>query len=192
MADRLSRDWWLIALQGVSAILFGVFALVMPGLTLLALVFLFGAYALMDGVLALTRGLRRSEGGGPDWWRILHGGVGIAAGVIAFAIPGLTAYALLVLIAARALVAGAIGLVAAFQLRDAVRSKALLALEGIVAMLFGLALVVFPGAGALAVVWMIGSFAIASGVILLTIAFRLRGRRGGTRTPAPVPRPSPS
>jgi uncharacterized membrane protein HdeD (DUF308 family) len=180
MVDRMSRDWWIIALQGVAAVVFGVLALVSPGITLLALVYLFAAYALVDGVLALIRGLRRGGGRGPDWWQLIHGIVGIAAGVIAFAVPDITAYALLLVIAAWAIVSGGIELVAAYQLRDVIRREWLLALDGILAILFGVLLVVFPSAGALALVWLIGAFAIVSGVILLTAAFRLRGRGRGT------------
>jgi uncharacterized membrane protein HdeD (DUF308 family) len=190
MVDRMSRDWWVIALQGVAAIVFGVLALVSPGITLLALVYLFAAYALVDGVLALIRGLRRG-GGGVDWWQIVHGVVGIAAGVIAFAVPDITAYALLLVIAAWAIVSGAIELIAAYQLRDVIRREWLLALDGVLAILFGVVLIVSPSAGALALVWLIGAFAIASGVILLTAAFRLRGRGRGTGTSAAYPSPLP-
>jgi uncharacterized membrane protein HdeD (DUF308 family) len=183
--DRMSRDWWIIALQGVAAIVFGILALVWPGITLLALVFLFAAYALIDGVLALISGIRRgADGGRPDWWRIARGVVGIAAGVVAFAMPGITAYVLLILIAAWAIVSGAIELAAAYQLRDVIRGEWLLALDGAVAIVFGIALIVFPSAGALAVVWLIGAFAIVSGVILLVIAFRLRERARRTGSTA--------
>ncbi|HTE66696.1 MAG TPA: DUF308 domain-containing protein, partial [Candidatus Binatia bacterium] len=146
-------------------------------------------YALVDGVLALIRGFRRGGGGGLDWWRVARGVVGIAAGVIAFAMPDITAYALLLLIAAWAIVSGGIELMAAYQLRDVIRGEWLLALDGVVAIVFGVALIVFPSAGALAVVWLIGAFAIASGVILLMIAFRLRGRARGTGTSAAYPSP---
>ena len=119
MLDQMSRDWWIIALQGVAAIVFGILTLVWPEITLLVLVFLFAAYALVDGVLALIRSLRRDgKGGRPDWWRVARGVVGIAAGLIAFAMPDITAYALLLVIAAWAIVSGAIELVAAYQLRE--------------------------------------------------------------------------
>jgi uncharacterized membrane protein HdeD (DUF308 family) len=190
MQDRLSRDWWVIALQGVAAVVFGVLALVWPGVTLLALVFLFGAYALVDGVLALVRGFRRDgSGGGPDWWRVVIGIVGIVAGVIAFAVPGITAYALLLVIAAWAIVSGVMEVVAAYQLRDVIRREWLLALDGVLSIVFGMALFLFPGAGALAVVWLIGAFAIASGAILLMLAFRLRSGARGPGTSALDPTP---
>jgi len=174
--DRMTRGWWIVALQGVAAIVFGVLALMWPGITLLSLVILFAAYALVDGVLALVSGFRRGAAGKPDWWRIARGVVGIAAGVVAFVMPGITAYALLILIAAWAIVSGAIELVAAYQLRNVIRGEWLLVLDGIVAIIFGVVLIAFPSAGALAVVWLIGAFAIASGVILLALALRLRGR----------------
>jgi uncharacterized membrane protein HdeD (DUF308 family) len=190
MLEPLSRDWWIVALQGVAAIAFGILALIWPGITLLALVFLFAAYALADGVLALIRGFRRGgDGGRPDWWRIARGVVGIAAGVIAFAVPDITAYALLLVIAAWAIVSGGIELMAAYQLRDVIRGEWLLALDGVVAILFGVALIVFPSAGALAVVWLIGAFVIVSGVILLMVAFRLRGRARGNGTSVAHPSP---
>ena len=177
MLERMSRDWWMVALQGAAAIVFGVLALVWPGITLLVLVYLFAAYALVDGVLALIRGFRRAvEPGRPDWWLVARGVVGIAAGLIAFAMPDITAYALLIVIAAWAIVSGVIELVAAYQLRDAIRGEWLLALDGAVAIIFGILLIAFPSAGALAVVWLIGAFAIVSGAILLTLAMRLRDR----------------
>ena len=190
MLDRMSRDWGIIALQGVAAVVFGVLALLWPGITLLALVFLFGAYAIVDGVLALIGGLRPAGGGSPDWWRVVQGVVGIAAGVIAFALPDITAYALLLVIAAWAIVSGAIELVAAYQLRDVIRRDWLLALDGVLSILFGLVIIVFPSAGALAVVWLIGAFAIASGVILLVTAFQRRGGARGTGTSAAYSSPA--
>ena len=176
MLDQMSRDWWIIALQGVAAFVFGILTLVWPEITLLVLVFLFAAYALVDGVLALIRSVRDGKGGRPDWWQVARGVVGIAAGLIAFAMPDITAYALLLVIAAWAIVSGAIRVVAAYQLRDMIRGEWLLALDGVVAIIFGIVLIAFPSAGALAVVWLIGAFAILSGVILLAMAMRLRDR----------------
>jgi uncharacterized membrane protein HdeD (DUF308 family) len=175
MTERMSQGWWIVALQGVAAIVFGVLALVWPGITLLVLIYLFAAYALVDGVLALVSGFRRGASSGTDWWRVAAGVVGIAAGIIAFAMPGITAVALLLVIAVWAIVSGVIELVVAFQLRDVIRREWLLVLDGVLAILFGVVLIVSPSAGALAVVWLIGAFAIASGVILLVTAFRLRG-----------------
>lgn len=190
MLDQMSRDWWVIVLQGVAAVVFGVLALVWPAITLLVLVFLFGAYAIVDGVLSLIGGLRRAGGGGPDWWRVVQGIVGIAAGLIAYAMPDITAYALLLVIAAWAIVSGVIELVAAYRLRDVIRGEWLLALDGVLAIIFGIVLIAFPSAGALAVVWLIGAYAIVSGVILHMTAFQRRGRARDTGTSAAYPSPS--
>jgi uncharacterized membrane protein HdeD (DUF308 family) len=177
MLERMAQDWWMIALRGVAAIVFGVLALVWPGITLLSLVFLFAAYALIDGVLAIVSGIRRGgEGRSPDWWRVARGIVGVAVAVIAVVMPGLTALALLYLIAAWAIVGGVMEIVAAYQLREVITREWLLAVDGVLGILFGIVLILFPGAGALAVVWLIGAFAIVSGVALLVLAFRLRGR----------------
>jgi uncharacterized membrane protein HdeD (DUF308 family) len=176
MTNRLSRNWWAIALRGVVAIAFGVLAFLWPGLTLYALVILFGAFAIVDGVLALVGAFRRREGRRPDFFLIIGGLAGIAAGIIAFVLPGLSALALLYVIAAWAIVTGIAEVVAAYQLREEIRGEWLLALSGAVSFVFGLFIALFPGPGALAVVWLIAAYAIVSGVILLALAFRLRAR----------------
>ena len=108
----------------------------------------------------------------------------VVAGVIAFAMPDITAFALLLVIASWAILTGAIELVAAYQLRDVIQREWLLVVDGVVAIIFGVLLIAFPGAGALAVVWLIGAFAIVSGVILLASAIRLRGRARRTGSSA--------
>jgi uncharacterized membrane protein HdeD (DUF308 family) len=175
MADHLSLNWWAIALRGVVAILFGLLAFALPGLTLATLILLFGAFALVDGASSLITGIRRPAGG-PDWLMVLGGAAGIAAGIVAFVNPGLTALVLLTLIGAWAIVTGIAEIVAAWRLREAIRGELLLALNGIVSVLFGLYIWVFPGAGAIALVWVIAVYAIVSGVVLLMLAFRMRGR----------------
>ncbi len=181
MLERMAQDWWMIALRGVAAIVFGVLAVVWPGLTLLSLVFLFAAYALVDGVVSIVTGIRRGgEGRSPDWWRVVRGIVGVAVAVIAVVMPGITALALLYLIAAWAIVGGVIEIVSAYQLREVITREWLLAVDGVLGILFGIVLIVYPSAGALAVVWLIGAFSIVSGVALLVLAFRLRGRAGVT------------
>ena len=177
MPDRISRNWWALALRGLAAIAFGVVAILWPGITLLALILLFAAYAIVDGVLAIASGIRReSDRRSPDWFMILAGIAGIVAGVVAVVLPGITALVLLIVIAAWAIVTGVAELVAAYQLRDVIRGEWLLALNGVLSIAFGILLVAFPGAGALAVVWLIAVYAIVSGVVLLALAFRLRGR----------------
>lgn len=174
--QTLSKYWWLIALRGLFAVLFGVMAFIWPNLTLVALVFLFGGYALADGILAVVAGLTRS-GKNQRWWMLLlEGLVGIAAGILTIVRPGLTAVALLYLIAGWAIVTGVMEIVAAIRLRQEIKNEWLLALGGVLSIAFGVALAVWPGAGALALIWLIGSYAIVFGVLLIILGFRLRSQ----------------
>ena len=175
MVTVLARNWWVLALRGFFDVLFGIAAFVIPGITLVALVFLYGAFAMVDGIFALTAVLVGRTPGGRPWWSLLLEGIlGIAVGILTFAWPGITALALLYLIAAWALVTGILEITAAIRLRKEIQGEWLLALAGILSVLFALMLVANPGAGALAVVWIIGAYAIAFGVVLLVLAFRLR------------------
>jgi uncharacterized membrane protein HdeD (DUF308 family) len=179
MDSRLSLNWSALAIRGVIAIAFGIIAFLLPGLTLGALILLFAAYAIVDGVSHVITGIRQRSGDRPDGLMILGGIVGIAVGVIAVILPGVTALFLLALIGAWAIVTGAAEIVAGYRLRKAISGEWLLALQGILSIAFGLYVWLFPGAGALAVVWLIAAFAIASGVILLMLAFRMRSLARG-------------
>jgi uncharacterized membrane protein HdeD (DUF308 family) len=179
MDSRLSLNWSALAIRGVIAIAFGIIAFLLPGLTLGALILLFAAYAIVDGVSHVITGIRQRSGDRPDGLMILGGIVGIAVGVIAVILPGVTALFLLALIGAWAIVTGAAEIVAAYRLRKAISGEWLLALQGILSIAFGVYVWLFPGAGALAVVWLIAAFAIASGVILLMLAFRMRSLARG-------------
>jgi len=178
VADQLSRNWWILAVRGVAAILFGVLAFVWPGLTLLTLVYLFGAYALINGVLAFVVAFRRTSGTRPSGSLIFEGLISIAASVIAFMVPGITALALVVLIATWAIVSGIFEIVAAVRLRRVISNEWLLVLAGIASILFGVLIVLWPGAGALALVWWIGAFTLIFGALLISLAFRVRRLRG--------------
>jgi uncharacterized membrane protein HdeD (DUF308 family) len=157
------------------AILFGLIAFALPGMALLTLVFLFGFYALADGVFALIAAFRRTHQDQQPWWALLiHGIVGIIAGLIAFLMPGITALALLYLIAAWALVTGVLQIVAAIRLRKQITGEWLLALSGALSIVFGVLLFLFPGPGALAVVIWIGAYAIVMGILMITLGVRLR------------------
>jgi uncharacterized membrane protein HdeD (DUF308 family) len=166
--------WWLVALRGIAAILFGLLALAMPGLTLTFLVLLFGAYALVDGIVAVVAGIAGGLGHARGWLTLLIGLVGIVVGILTFAQPGITALALLSLIAAWAIVTGVIEIVLAFGMGGGVGQELGLALRGILTALFGVYIIVFPGAGALAIAWLIGIYAIIAGVLVLIHAFRVR------------------
>jgi uncharacterized membrane protein HdeD (DUF308 family) len=181
MLETLTRNWWVLAVRGALAVLFGLLALIWPGITVLALVLLFGAYALVDGVMALYTALfDRGRTGGRGGWLVLEGVAGVLAAIGAFVWPGITALVLLYLIAAWALVTGVAEILAAIRLRREIEGEWLMILSGALSILFGLLAFLFPGAGALAVVWLIAAYAIAFGVVMVILAFRLRRHGVGT------------
>jgi uncharacterized membrane protein HdeD (DUF308 family) len=186
MLETLSRHWWAVALRGAAAILFGVLALVWPGITVFALVIVFGAYALVDGAFTLIAAFGDRNGArthGNRAWLVARGLAGVLTGVVAAVWPGITALALLWLIALWAVVTGVFEIVAAIQLRKQMRREWLLALSGALSVLFGVLLVVWPAAGVLTLVVLIGVAAIVFGVTLLMLGLRLRRER---RDPAAV------
>ena len=174
VVDQIGRHWGWVALRGVVAILFGLMALLMPAITLSALVLVWGAFALVDGVLALVAGVRIRDSGKPLWALIVVGLLGIAAGIVTFVYPGLTALVLLYIIAIWALVSGVFQIVAAIRFRKDIRNEWLLGLSGLVSILFGGMMIMQPGAGALALVWVIGLYAVFFGILLLVFSFRLK------------------
>jgi uncharacterized membrane protein HdeD (DUF308 family) len=184
MLETLTRYWWIVALRGAAAVLFGLMALVWPGITLFALVLLFGAYAVVDGGFTLVAALGRQgqveATGGSRALLIAQGIAGILIGVLAFVWPGITALALLWVIAAWAVVTGVLEIAAAVRLRRELRREWLLALSGTLSVLFGILLVGWPAAGALTLVVLIGVAAIVFGAALLALGLRLRrkGREG--------------
>ena len=173
MLSVFARNWWLIVLRGVCAIVFGLLALVWPGVTLATLVLLWGFYAFADGVLAFSAAF--SGRGDAPWWALtLEGLVGILAAVAAFIYPGITAIVLLYVIAIWAIVTGIIEIVGAIQLRKEIEGELWLGLAGFGSLLFGVLLIARPGLGALAVVWMIGFYALIFGVLLVALGFRAK------------------
>lgn len=175
MLQTLAQNWWAIALRGLCSVLFGVSAFAWPGITLTILVLFYGAYALADGVLAAAWAVMRRQGGEFPWGALLAGLAGIAIGVITFVYPGLTTLALVYLIAAWAFLRGVFEIIAAVQLRHELENEWLLGLSGLLSMVLGVLLFVAPGAGALAVLWWIGAFAIVFGVLTMILGFRLKG-----------------
>jgi uncharacterized membrane protein HdeD (DUF308 family) len=174
MNEIFSRSWWMLALRGVIAIAFGVLALFWPGLTLLGLVALFAAYALLGGAVSVI-GAVRNRSRDEDWWLpFLLGLVGIGAGVIAVVHPALTALVLVLLIGANALITGMLDIVAAIRLRRSIRGEWLLVLNGVASVVFGVLIFLFPAAGAVAVVWLISFYALITGALLLALGLRMR------------------
>lgn len=173
-ADTLSDNWWAVALRGLAALVFGVLTLVSPGISLAALVLLFGAYAVADGVLAIVAASRHRRAG-EKWWVVALGGIaGIAAGIITFLMPAITALVLVYVIAARAIIVGAMEVAAAIRLRKVIKGEWLMALGGVASIVFGVLVALFPGIGALTVVLWIGAFSVVIGAMLIALAFRLR------------------
>lgn len=174
MVDILARNWGWVMLRGVAALIFGLLALFNPAITLAALVILFGAYALVDGIFTIVSAIANRHGE-PQWVSLLFWGiVSLAVGVVTFALPAITALTLLYLIAAWAIITGVLEIVTAIRLREVIRREWLLILAGVLSVLFGVLLIVAPGAGALAVVLWIGAYAVVFGIVLIVLAFRLR------------------
>jgi uncharacterized membrane protein HdeD (DUF308 family) len=171
----LARNWWALALRGLAAILFGILAFAWPAITLFVLVIFFGAYMLVDGIFAIVAAVR-AAGEEARWWLLLVEGIlGVVAGLVAFFWPGLTALALLYLIAAWAIVTGIMEIVGAIRLRQEMVGEWALILGGALSVLFGVLLVAIPvRAGLLSLTWLIGAYAVAFGVLLVILAFRVR------------------
>jgi uncharacterized membrane protein HdeD (DUF308 family) len=172
---ELAENWWLLLLRGVAAIAFGLLAFLWPDLTLLTLVFMWGIYAIADGILALWAAIA-SKGGeiAPRWWLAVVGIAGILAGALAFVWPGMTALVLLMFIASWAILIGVLQIWGAIRLRKEIEGEWLLGLSGVLSVAFGVIMFAQPGAGALAVVWLIGWFAILAGCVYIGLAFQLR------------------
>jgi uncharacterized membrane protein HdeD (DUF308 family) len=175
LLHAMAENWWLLLLRGIAAIVFGALAFVWPGITLLTLTFLWGAYALADGVLALWATVSGRGGAiAPRWWLAVVGIAGVAAGLMAFAWPGITVQVLLLFIASWAIVTGVLQIWGAIRLRKEIEGEWLLILSGLISIAFGVVLIVQPATGALALAWLIGWFAILVGCDYIALAFRLK------------------
>jgi uncharacterized membrane protein HdeD (DUF308 family) len=173
----LAKCWWLVLLRGIAGIVFGVLAFIWPGLTLITLVLLYGAYALIDGVIALMAAFTGATKPVPTWWLIVVGLFGIAAGLVTFLWPGITALVLIIFIGAWAIAHGVFEIIGAIKLRKEIDNEWLLILAGAVSVVFGIIVLAAPGAGALGLIWAIGAYSIAFGVLLVGLSLRLRKHR---------------
>ena len=165
--------WGALAIRGIFAVLFGLVALFWPGVTVLALVLLIGAYAFVDGIFAIVAAFRQADQS-VRWLILLEGVLGIVIGVVVFIWPQSAAVALLYLIAAWAIISGILEIVAAVGLRRAIEGEWALIVGGVASVIFGVLLAVWPGAGLLALVWIFGIYALVFGVMQLVLAFRVR------------------
>jgi uncharacterized membrane protein HdeD (DUF308 family) len=170
----LKRSARMLALAGIASLAFGVIVLAEPGLSLVALIALFGAYALVSGLFTLGAGLEHLAARRTDWVPYVLGGLaGIAAGGITFVRPGITALALLYLIAGWAIVSGALEIPAAFALWDETHTSWIFGLSGILSIAFGVLIAVYPASGVLTILWLIGIYGIAVGIVELFYAYRM-------------------
>jgi uncharacterized membrane protein HdeD (DUF308 family) len=177
LLHALAKSWWLVLLRGIAAIIFGILAFAWPGITLLTLVILYGAWALVDGVCALIAAFSNRERVVPTWWLIVVGLAGIAAGLVTFFWPGVTAVVLVLFIGAWSLVHGIFEIIGAIRLRKEIDNEWWLILAGALSVIFGLIVLAAPGAGALGLIWAIGAYSIVFGALLVGLSFRLRQHR---------------
>lgn len=174
LGSVLSRNWWLMLLRGIVAIAFGVLIFAKPQISLQVLVYLFGIYVLVDGILSVVVAIQSRDE--IDSWGILllWGLLGIAVGILAFVKPDITALALLFYIALWAIATGVLEIAAAIRLREVITDEWWLILAGLVSVAFGVVLIARPDAGALAVLWLIGAYAIVFGLLVVIFAFKIR------------------
>ncbi len=173
-APIVQRNWWIMALRGLLAIIFGLVALVAPGIALLAFIYVFAAYAIVDGGIAIITAIQERDLLYRWGWILFEGILSILVGIIAFANPGVTALVLLYFIAAWAIVTGVMEIVAAFAIREFVSREWVLALAGILSVSFGVILFFFPGTGILSILWLVGIYGIVFGLLFIVRAFQLR------------------
>lgn len=174
----LAENWWLFLLRGITGLVLGIVAFGSPDLTLLSLTLVWGAYAIGDGLFALSAALLGRNGAiAPRWWLALVGISGIAAGILTLLWPDMTIRVLLVFIAAWALILGVLQIWGAILLRREISGEWLLIISGLVSIVFGVGLIARPDAGALAMVWLIGWYALIAGLSQIALALRLRNYR---------------
>jgi len=172
---QLSRDWWHFAVRGVLAIIFGIMTLIWPGLTITALVLLFGAFALVDGIFTMATGIE-SRKYFKQWWALLLEGLtGIVIAALTFVWPDITALVLLYFIAVWAIFTGIFEIMAAIELRNVIVGESVMILYGLLSIVLGVLLFAFPQAGAVSLAWAIGFYAIVAGIMEIVVAVRLRG-----------------
>ncbi|WP_414751926.1 HdeD family acid-resistance protein [Anabaena sp. CCY 9910] len=174
VGKRLTRNWWTVVARGAIAIIFGLVALCWPILTLKSLVYLFGSFWLLGGILLAIAAFQDRLQDNHSKLLLLEGIIGIGVGAIAFIYPGITAFVLLYLIAAWAIFTGIFEILTSVQLRQAIDNQWLPAVAGILSLIFGIILITWPVAEALAILWLIAAYTILFGTLLLIMGFRLR------------------
>jgi uncharacterized membrane protein HdeD (DUF308 family) len=174
VSELTTSNWWALALRGAVAILLGLVAFTMPGLTIVALVTIFGVYAFVQGVLAImaaVRGIREHDRWG---WMLVEGIVCIVAALVAFFTPGVGALAIVWLVAAWAVVTGVLEIAAGVRLRKVIEGEWMLILAGVLALMLGFFIMSRPGLGVVLLATWLGAYAIFAGIVTLLLAFRIR------------------
>jgi len=175
LASTLARGWWLLLLRGIAAIAFGLLTWFQPGISLAALILLFAAYSTADGIFALWVALDGQRGHESWWLLLLEGLLGIGVGIMTFVAPGVTALAILFYIAIWAVATGVLQIAQAIRLRKEIEGEWVLIVAGLASVAFGVLLMARPGAGALAVLWLIGGYAIVFGIMMVLLSFKVKG-----------------
>jgi uncharacterized membrane protein HdeD (DUF308 family) len=190
MRVALARNWWSLVIRGLAGVAFGVITFLRPGITLVTLVFLFAAYALINGVMSIVGAVRAAER--HERWTslVIEGAVGIAACAVAVLWPAITVLALVVVIGAWAIVTGGFEVAAAIRLREYISGEWLLALAGIASIVFGILILAVPTAGALVIALWIGAYAFIFGILQIVLGIRLREHRGNLWSGPTVPAPA--
>lgn len=184
MLNFISRDWWVFALRGIAAILFGILAFASPAITLAGLVLLFGAYTFADGVALLIALARGEASARRHAWAVgIMGVLGIVASIVTFVWPGITALTLLYIVALWAIAMGVFQVVSAIALRSEIEGEFWMGLGGVMSVAFGILLVLSPRTGLLTFVWLLGAWAIVFGISSLGLAYRLQGIDATRRKP---------
>ena len=173
LARGLADTWWLMLLRGVAAVVLGVIALTSPMVTLLALVLVWGIYAIADGIFALAAAVTGRGATAPRWWLALVGVLGLGAGAVAFIYPALVAKFFVLIIGFWAIMIGVLEIWGAIALRKEIENEWMLVLSGVIAVLFGLVMLFSPTA-LLTLIWLIGFYALFAGVCFIVLAFRMR------------------
>lgn len=177
MLAIFTKNWWVFLLRGLFAVVFGILALIWPEITLITLMFLFGVFVLLEGLLNLLIGIASSETNRRWWMTLVEGVLGIVIAILTFVYPNLTAVVLLYFIAAWGLITGVLEFLAAIRLRRLIENEWLMIINGLVSIIFALLLFIFPDESAISLVWLIGLFEILAGFLLIILSFRLRKYR---------------
>jgi uncharacterized membrane protein HdeD (DUF308 family) len=173
------KHWWQVAVRGLIALIFGIMLLAWPEVSLFIFAILFGAFAFVDGIFTLVAAVNYKAGAGRRTWLFVRGILGIIVGIITFFWPAITMLALVILIGAWALVTGVMELNFAFRAVRETGAKWLFAVSGILSIILGILLLVSPIAAAIAVIWVIGAYAVIAGIVLIVLGFRLRSSKVG-------------